>query len=88
MCPAEQRAGVRGAAAGGEAGTLEPGTRPRVSAGPATSLLVTICPGHCTWPRVYGNAPCRVQCLVYSNVAAAGVETGVATPGLHAASLC
>ena len=75
MCPAEQRAGVRGAAAGGEAGTLEPGTRPRVSAGPATSLLVTICPGHCTWPRVYSNAPCRVQCLVYSNVAAAGVET-------------
>ena len=32
MSPAEQRAGVRGAAAGGEAGPLEPGTRPRVSA--------------------------------------------------------
>ena len=29
-----------------------------------------------------------VQCLVYSNVAAAGVETALATPGLHAASLC
>ena len=31
--------------------------------------------------------PVVAACLVYSNVAAAGVETGVATPGLHAASL-
>ena len=95
MSPAEQRAGVRGAAAGGEAGPLEPGTRPRVSAPaqpPASSLQfvpdtarpVPVCTRlHCSWPRVYSN----VQCLVYSNVAAAGVETALATPGLHAASL-
>ena len=94
MSPAEQRAGVRGAAAGGEAGPLEPGTRPRVSAPgslqpPHYNLSRTqpapVCTRlHCSWPRVYSN----VQCLVYSNVAAAGVETALATPGLHAASLC
>ena len=67
MSPAEQRAGVRGAAAGGEAGPLEPGTRPRVSAPaqpPASSLQFVpdtarpapVCTRlHCSWPRVYSN---------------------------------
>ena len=78
MCPAEQRAGVRGAAAGGEAGTLEPGTRPRVSAAtshqpPASSLqfVPDTAPGLASTVM----RPVVAACLVYSNVAAAGVET-------------
>ena len=65
MAPAEQRAGVRGAAAGGEAGPLDPGTRPRVSAPgslqpPRYNLSRTqpapVCTRlHCSWPRVYSN---------------------------------
>ena len=69
---------------------LGPVSRPRA----ASSLLITICPGHsqhpsapvCTAAGLVSTV--MVQCLVYSNVAAGGGETALATPGLHAASLC